>query len=192
MLFRKNSHRPNSAGLLRGENTDLGFTLIEVVIAMLIIMVLMLGAFGTITYAIKYNAGNKAREQAVEVLQQEVERYRAAKFNSTTTDGFASPAEPDVCLLSDRRDLRGRGPSKCRVFASDDNGLTPYTVTSSVDNDPSTPGIQDESYVCHAPQGDVMPCTMKEIKIEVKLTGPGPGWETAAGVTAVFRRVRGN
>ena len=168
-----------------------GFTLVEVVISMLIIMVLMLGAFGAMTYAIKYNSGNKARSQAIEVLQQEVERYRAAKFNSTTTDNFASPADPNVCLESALRDLRGRAASKCRVYAFDGYNLTPYTVTSSVDNDPSTSGIQDETYVCHSPQGDTIPCAIKEIKIEVKPAGPDWGWE-AVPVTAVFRRVRGN
>jgi len=157
----------------------------------LIIMILMLGAFGAMTYAIKYNAGNKVRAQAIEVLQQEVERYRAAKFNSTTTDNFASPNNPGVCLESDLRDLRGRSASTCRLFAFDGYGLTPYTVTSSVDNDPSTPGIQTESYVCHSPQGVTMPCALKEIKIEVRLAEPGAGWETAPA-TAVFRRVRGN
>jgi len=168
-----------------------GFTLIEVVIAMLIIMILMLGAFGAMTYAIKYNAGNKMRSQATEVLQQEVERYRAAKFNSTTTDNFASPADPGLCLESGLRDLRGHGPSKCRVYAFDGYGDTPYTVTSSVDNDPSTPDIQTESYSCHSPQGDTMPCALKEIKIEVKPSDPGAGWDTIPA-TAVFRRVRGN
>ncbi|HTK25344.1 MAG TPA: type II secretion system protein [Pyrinomonadaceae bacterium] len=171
--------------------SDRGFTLIEVVISMLIIMILMLGAFGAMTYAIKYNAGNKVRAQAIEVLQQEVERYRAAKFNSTTTDSFPSPADPDVCLESSLRDLRGRSPSKCRVYAFDGYGLTPYTVTSSVDNDPSTPGIQTESYACHSPQGATMPCAIKEIKIEVRPAQPGAGWESVPA-TAVFRRVRGN
>ena len=158
---------------------------------MLVIMILMLGALQVIAFAIKYNSGNKTRSQAVAVLQQEVERYRSAKFNSTTTDSFASPAAPDLCRLNDLRDLRGRTPSRCRVIANDGSGMT-FTVTSSVDNDPFTPGIQDESYVCRSPQGNTMPCALKEIGIEVRLAAPNPGWENAIPVKAVFRRVRGN
>jgi prepilin-type N-terminal cleavage/methylation domain-containing protein len=191
MPLKKNPHhQPKMFGAKQGQNTDPGFSLVEVVVAMFIITILMLGAFAAMTYAIKYNSGNKARAQAVEVLQQEVERYRAAKFNSTTTDSYESPPPPGLCLLSDLRDLRGRGPSKCRILAMDGSGFT-YMVTSSVDNDPSAPGVQDELYVCRSPQGDSMPCALKEIKIEVKLEAPKPGWETVP-ITVVFRRVRGN
>src|SRR5215213_8520026 len=72
-----------------------GFTLIEVVIALIIIMIALLGVFSVFTYAITYNAGNKARAQALAILQQEVERYRAAKFNGVPeTDDF-TPGDPD-------------------------------------------------------------------------------------------------
>jgi len=57
-----------------------GFSLIETAIAMVIIMVAVLGIFGTITYAINYNAGNNSRAQTLAVLQQEVERLRSLKF----------------------------------------------------------------------------------------------------------------
>ena len=81
-------------------NIDTGFSLIEVVIALVIIMIVMLGAFAVLAYAVNYNAGNKMRAQAVAIMQQEVERYRSAKFNSTTTDNFASPADPDRSCVS--------------------------------------------------------------------------------------------
>jgi prepilin-type N-terminal cleavage/methylation domain-containing protein len=168
-----------------------GFTLIEVIISMVILLIVVLGAFSMLVAAINLNAGNKARSQATAVLQQEVERYRSAKFNSTTTDSLESPISPDLCRLDGLRDLRGRERSECLVIANDGSGRT-YTVSSVVDNQPSVHDIQTESYSCKSPQDVVIPCTIKEITIEVHLAEPNPGWQTAVPVRAIFRRVRGN
>ncbi|HUR99951.1 MAG TPA: type II secretion system protein [Pyrinomonadaceae bacterium] len=171
-----------------------GFTLIEVVMALIIIMIALLGVFSVFTYAITYNAGNKARAQALAILQQEVERYRAAKFNGVPeTDNF-TPGDPD----DGRRDITGGRKADRLVTAT--NGMT-FTVRVSVDNapfvanTPDPPNLdipQNESYTCLSPQGDAVPCTLKEITIEVKLAAPNPGWQTAIPVRTVLRRVRGN
>ena len=171
-----------------------GFSLIEAVIALLVIMIALLGVFSAFTYAIMYNAGNKARSQALSVLQQEVERYRAAKFNGTpSTDNF-TPGTPD----DGRRDITG-GRKATRIVAAP-SGLS-FSVNVSVDNAPSVantpdpPNLdipQDETYQCLSPQGDPVACTIKEITIEVRLAAPNPGWQTATPVRAVLRRVRGN
>ncbi len=171
-----------------------GFTLIEVVIALIIIMIALLGVFSVFTYAITYNAGNKARAQALAILQEEVERYRAAKFNAVPeTDNF-TPGSPD----DGRRDITGGRKADRVVTAS--NGMS-FTVRVSVDNAPfvaNTPDAprldipQNEAYVCLSPQGNAIDCTFKEITIEVRLAAPNPGWQTAIPVGTVVRRVRGN
>ena len=175
------------AGLKR----ETGFTLIEVMISMVILLVVVLGALSMLALSITYNAGNKSRSQATAVLQQEVERYRSAKFNSTSTDSYENPAAPDICRTTGLRDLRGRERSECIVIANDGSGRT-FAVSSSVDNDPFTTGIQVESYICRSPQGVGLPCTIKEITVEVKLAEPNPGWQIAVPVRAVVRRTRGN
>src|SRR5580765_2538154 len=74
---------------LNDRGTDLqesGFTLIEVAVAMVIILVALLGVVFTFTYAIMYNMGNNSRSQALAVLQQEVEQMRAQKFTPYETD----------------------------------------------------------------------------------------------------------
>jgi type II secretory pathway pseudopilin PulG len=171
-----------------------GFTLVEAVIALLIIMIALLGVFSVFTYAITYNAGNKARAQSLAILQQEVERYRAAKFNGVPeTDNF-TPGNPD----DGRRDITG-GRKADRVVTAT-NGMS-FTVRVSVDNAPFVPNTpdppfldipQDEAYTCLSPQGDPVDCTLKEITIEVRLAAPNPGWQTATPVRTVLRRVRGN
>lgn len=144
----------------RGES---GFTLIEVAIAMVIILVALLGVVFTFTYVINYNAGNNSRSQALAVLQQEVEQLRASKFTPTITD----PS------------LTG-GTKSPKAVTSPSGEL--FTVTVVVDNDPLVSGIQDET----------VPTTLKEIRVTASLASPSPGWQTAVPATMVLRRTRAN
>ena len=188
-----NSHKERG-GLAESSVRQAGFSLIETVIALVVIMIALLGVFTVFTYAIVYNAGNKARAAALTVLQQEVEFYRAAKFNaSPATDNF-TPGSPD----DGRRDLTG-GRKAARTVTTPD-GMS-FLVNVSVDNapfvanTPDPPNLaipQDETYQCLSPQGDPVVCSLKEITIEVRLAAPNPGWQTAIPVTAVLRRTRGN
>lgn len=156
---------------------EAGFSLIEVVIALLIVMIGLLSVAAVFTFAITQNAGNKARAQALAVLQLEAEKIRAAKFNSTTTD-------PDL--------LGGRHAQRLDTAL---NGNA-FLIDVDVDNDPNVPnpgGIpQDETHQCQSPQGDVIPCALKEITITVSFAAPTPGWQTAVPATLRLRRVRGN
>jgi len=67
-------------------DNEAGFTLVETVIALVILLIAVLGVFGAFTYAIRFNTGNSARSQALSVLQREVESLRSAKFTPTITD----------------------------------------------------------------------------------------------------------
>ena len=179
-----NSHQ-EKGGLAESSVRHAGFSLIETVIALVVIMIALLGVFTVFTYAIVYNAGNKARAAALTVLQQEVEFYRAAKFNaSPATDNF-TPGSPD----DGRRDLTG-GQKAARTVTTPD-GMS-FLVNVSVDNAPFVANTQDETYQCLSPQGDPVVCSLKEITVEVRLAAPNPGWQTAIPVTAVLRRTRGN
>ena len=138
-----------------------GFTLIETTIAMIIILVAMLGVAFSLTYAINYNSGNASRAKSLAVLQQEVERMRSAKF---------TPAYPDPLLA---------GGTSVRTVSSLGSD---FTVTTVVDNDPFTTGVQDETVFT----------SMKEITISARLTAPSPGWQNALTSTFVLRRVKSN
>jgi prepilin-type N-terminal cleavage/methylation domain-containing protein len=144
-----------------------GFTLIEVAIAMVIILVALLGVVFTFTYSIMYNMGNNSRSQALAVLQQEVEQMRAANFTKTIT----------VSILS------GHAASSRTVTNATG---TSFTITESVDNDPFTTGVQDTSAVSDSAS------TYKEITITVQLSSPSPGWQTAVPSTVILRRARAN
>src|SRR2546423_391790 len=109
---------------------------------MVIILIALLGVAFSFTYAINYNAGNQSRAQALALLQQEVEKMRAAKFTPLVTD----PS------------LTG-GPKAPRSVVSPTG--THFTVQVTVDNDPFAGGVQDDTAVPNP--------TLKEIVITTRL-----------------------
>lgn len=148
--------------------SETGFTLIETVIAMVVLLVAVLGVFLTVTYAINYNAGNNTRTKTLAVLQQEVERLRSAKFTPSGTDNV----------------LLGTGAAGTTRTVTVDN-MT-FNVTTVIDNDPATAGVQDEAAVASTATA------FKEITISARLASPSPGWQTAIPSTVVMRRVKSN
>ena len=139
-----------------------GFSLVEVVFALVILLVALLGVFFTFTYAINYNAGNNSRSQALAVLQQEVEVMRSAKFTPQVTDSA----------------LVGGTRLPKRVTLSNGNV---FLVKVKIDDDPFTNGLQIDATT-----------TMKEIYVTVTLDRPTPGWQTAVPASVVLQRVRAN
>lgn len=67
----------------RGEE---GFTLLETVIAMIVMMTVGLGASALFLYSITYNAAATGRAQALAVAQQEMERLRSVPWDDPLLD----------------------------------------------------------------------------------------------------------
>jgi prepilin-type N-terminal cleavage/methylation domain-containing protein len=139
-----------------------GFSLIEVTVAMLILLIALLGVFVVFTYAITYNSGNNSRADALALMQQEVESLRSAKFTPTVTDAdlIAGNHTPEFVTIA--------------------NGNT-YIVQVVVDDDPFTTGVQVDTTQ-----------TIKEVYVTVSLARPTPGWQTSVPATVIFRRVMAN
>ncbi len=139
-----------------------GFSLIEVVIALTILLIALLGVLTTITYAITYNTGNSLRSQSLAVMQQQIEILQSAKYNPTVTDqilsgGLKSPA----------------------VVKSADGNI--FRVEIAVDDNPFAAGVQTDSAK-----------TLKEISIVVTPETSVGGWQNSAAAKVTIRRVRGN
>jgi type II secretory pathway pseudopilin PulG len=154
------NHSSKQAALTKGK--EVGFSLVEVIIAMVILMIVLLGVFVTFTYAVNYNAGNNSRAQALAVLQQEIELLRSAKF---------TPEMTDTNLLG--------GEQAERIVSSADGNR--FRVKITVDDDPFTGGVQTDATK-----------TLKEITLTITLENPTPGWQTAVPATVILRRVRAN
>ena len=144
------------------KNAD-GFSLIEVVIAMVIFLVAILGVFAAFTFAVTFNSGNSKRSQALSVLQREVELMRSAKFTPTFVD------------LS----LDG-GVQAARNYVNVPDGNT-YRIEITVDDDPYTNGVQINTAK-----------TVKEVTILVTPIASNGSWVTAYQTRSVLIRSRAN
>jgi Tfp pilus assembly protein PilV len=142
--------------------TEDGSSLVEVIVAITILLVALLGVFASLTYAINYNSGNNARSQALAVLQQEIEQMRSKKFTPSLTDS----------------ELTGGVKTDKTVVTSDGNK---FKVSVTIDDDPFTTGVQTD-----------ITKTIKEITVAVALDRPTPGWQTAVPATVILRRTRSN
>lgn len=152
-----------------------GFSLIEVVIALVILLIAILGIFSIFAYATSQNTGNNMRSQALSVLQREVEMIRSAKFTPTITDNYTPGTTDDG-----RRDITG-GTKAARTVTAVDG--TKYTVETIVDNDPETAGVQS---------ANDSTTTLKEITVIVTPQSANGSWVLSSKTKAVFRRVQAN
>jgi prepilin-type N-terminal cleavage/methylation domain-containing protein len=144
------------------KNGERGFSLVEVIAAMVILLIALLGVFAVFTFCVNYNAGNSARAQALSVLQKETELLKSAKFTPFITDSI----------------LSGGVKSPKTIVSADGKK---YSVETVIDDDPFTAGVQSD-----------FSGTLKEITITVRLESPTAGWQTAVPVKTILRRVRAN
>lgn len=63
-----------------------GFSLLETVIALLLMMIVGLGAASLFSFSIYNNSGGSDRATSLAIAQQTLERLRSAQFNSTVVD----------------------------------------------------------------------------------------------------------
>jgi Tfp pilus assembly protein PilV len=150
------------------ERNESGFTLIEAIIAMVILMVCLLSVVTVFSYAVRNNTGNNTRQQALAVLQREVEQLRSAKF-VPSTDGTGTD------------DILEGGIKAAKTVQSAD--LSSYQVNIVVDNFPFGDNL---------PGNDESTTTLKEITVTVTPQNASATWVSAVQTRAVFRRVRGN
>lgn len=75
-----------------------GFTLLEVTIALVIMMIVTLGVASVFVYAVNYNSGAYDRTLAHAVAQRQMEALRRTPFDSLVT-----PAQPEPVITSGGR-----------------------------------------------------------------------------------------
>ena len=101
---------------------ELGFSLLEAVIAMLLMTIVALGSASLFSYSIYNNSGASDRNTSIAIAQEALEVLRTAQFNSTGTAGS----------------LAG-GPSSQNGIV---RGRRRFDLTKMVDDDPNTNGDQ--------------------------------------------------
>lgn len=143
--------------------SEKGFTLIEVMISLLILVVALLGVVAVFQFSIVSNTGNTSRAQALALLQQETEQLRSLKFTSTAMDArLAGGVKPPRTVVTP-------------------DGIS-FSISITVDDDPFTAGVQVNNNK-----------TLKEITVTVNGTRVvGNDWRRGFATETVLRRVRGN
>lgn len=144
-----------------------GFTMPEVIIAGVILIIICAGTAQTFIFATRINRGNNLRMQALSVLQQEVEIFRSYKY---------TPLAPAAQLNG------GSYPNyKTGVAGAD---LRTFNISVTIDNDPNTAGQQT---------GSESTCKFKEITITaVPQVAENEGWLQNLGTSVTIQRVRSN
>jgi Tfp pilus assembly protein PilV len=114
------------------QTNQCGFSLIEAVIALLLMLVVALGSASLFSFSIYNNSGGSDRATSLAIAQQELERLRSARFNSTTTDASLSGGtRVQTGLVRDQRKFK-------MTVTIDDN---PSTATTDIDPATSLKGI---------------------------------------------------
>ena len=161
----------------REDRKEAGFSLVEMVIALVILMIAVMGVFGAFVYSTKFNRGNSQRSQGLSVFQREIELIRSAKFTPAIVSNVTT-ATPTCASADDgRRDITG-GLKPAQLRCGVDGTL--YLVETTVDDDPFTAGLVDPL------------ASMKQITLEATPQGADGLWVTANRIRVVLRRVRAN
>ena len=154
----------------RSENSKngyAGFTLPEVLVAATIMIVLAVGTLSVFSYVVRINRGENLREQALSVMQKEIEHYRSLKFVPNSS-GLTS-AELNACA---KTQITVGGP-----FYSADGRQ--FNLFKTITNLPS--GSTDAN------------TNLKEITIEAKPTiAEQDAWLQNLDTSVTFQRVRSN
>ena len=139
-----------------------GFTLLETMIALVVMMIAALGAASVFSYSINYNSGGSDRLVALALAQEQLERIRSGQFNSTTTD----------TILNGGTLVQG-GLVR--------NGKR-YVLTTTIDDDPTTPNTPDI----------IATTSLKHITVTVAPENVSQGWSLNAGarITLITQRAR--
>lgn len=136
-----------------------GFTLIEITIAMVIMMVVCLGAASLFSYAVYYVSGGNDRAQALAVAQQALESLRHCKFSTSYTDPLltatVTPAVSTVYRGADPNDPTSTGRA--------------YSLQVTIADIPSPLGTS----------------TLKSITVRVRPLGAGMRWATDGGTVTI-------
>lgn len=73
---------------------DQGFTLVEIMIAMLVFTAIMLGVAGGLIAAIRTNQGNVVRDEALRIAEDELTRLKSERFSVIGTSADLTANAP--------------------------------------------------------------------------------------------------
>jgi len=166
-------------GLYSGQK---GFTLVEVIVAGIVMVVLCVGLLTVFSYVTNINRGNNIRAQALAALQQEIEFYRTLRF----VPGLRTAADLPNHRHPNLYDSTGQpSGSWTRPQVTSASGMV-FDVTVTVTNLGYAPD--------QMPSPSEEACTFKEIVIKAVPAVTQQGWlsDDNLKTTITMQRVRTN
>lgn len=98
-----------------------GFSLLEAMIALVLMLIVALGSASLFSFSIYNNSGGSDRATSLAIAQQALEVSRSAQFNSTTTNASLNGGSTQQSVVRDGRR---------------------FTVTRTIDDNPATAGTE--------------------------------------------------
>ncbi|MDT4954869.1 MAG: hypothetical protein QOJ02_3007 [Acidobacteriota bacterium] len=152
-----------AAPVKNAHSSERGFTLMETVIALVIMMIVGLGAASLFFYAAQNNIGANDRELAMAVAQKRMEWLRSISYNTTTSSTAYSYPNGGLAQTSTT------GVTETTVSGGRSYQVT--TIIRDLDTD------ADNTVTSNA-----NPPTVKIITVQVIPIGSGPGWSQTNSV----------
>jgi Tfp pilus assembly protein PilV len=144
-------------------NERAGFTLVEVMVAGVLMIILAVGLLTVSSHAVMLNRGNNIRIQAQSALQAEAEYYRSLRF---------VPVGSDPAMNANTYTRPNRITADNSNFAISVQIINKNLVNGSVSNDSTA--------------------TLKEITITASPAVAQTGWLANLNTNLTIQRVRGN
>lgn len=143
------------------QHAEAGFTVLEITIALVVMMIAALGAASVFSYSVNYNSGGSDRLVSLALAQEQMEKIRSAQFNSTVTD--------DILL--------GGVYSQSGVIRMGKS----YVVTKTIDDDPTTatPDVNTDTTLKRI-----------KIEVAPESVSPGWSLNGGARITLITQRAR--
>lgn len=148
--------------------SESGFTIPEVIVAGVILVIICVGTAQTFIFATQINRGNNLRMQALSVLQQEVEYYRSLTF---------SPGDETALGLDSHRPLEIRTGTHTRPARTSADGIV-FNISVVVTN--LTPSVEEHLV------------RYKRITITATPAVAQTGWLNNLNTQVTVERVRSN
>lgn len=150
---------------------DKGFSLVELMIAMVIFTIAMLGVLAGLNSAIYNNKSNAEHDEAINVAEEEMNRLKDEQFLSPVLNAtaWAQPKDNNGNPIYSACPASFSNTSRC-VAVNMRSGITTYAVTETITD------------IAVAPNG------IKQITIAVGWNGKG-GWAAQAPTNANYQHV---
>jgi type II secretory pathway pseudopilin PulG len=156
-----------------------GFTLVEVIVAGILMVMLCVGLLTVFSYVTNINRGNNVRAQALAALQQEIEFYRTLRFVPGLRTAVDLPNHRHAHFYGEG------GQTWTRPQVTSASGMV-FNVTVTVTNLGYAPD--------QIPSPSEEACTFKEVVIKAVPAVTQQGWlsDDNLRTTITMQRVRTN